>query len=122
MNLQARIETTIFVRARTSERRLGHSVVLGVEMVDDLVTSICGLRIGRQLLQSVDNTKGNQWKLTIASGVKVRAPPSPPTWMSIILADTVEARTKPTNGMNMAGKFVCAFGNKKTQKMLKDES
>ena len=29
------------------------------------------------------------------------------------LADTVEARTNPTNGMNMAGKFVCALGDRK---------
>ena len=54
-----------------------------------------------------------QERLTIASGVKVRAPPSPPTWISMTLADTVEARTKPTNGMNMAGKFVYALGNRK---------
>ena len=46
MDSQTRVETTIFVSARASERRLGYGVVLGVEMVDDLVTGICALRDG----------------------------------------------------------------------------
>ena len=48
MYSQTRVETTVFVGARASERRLGHSVVLGVEMVDNLVTGICGLGSGSQ--------------------------------------------------------------------------
>jgi len=36
------------------------------------------------------------------------------------LADTVEARTKPTNGMNMAGKFECALGNRKNSEKAQD--
>jgi hypothetical protein len=40
---QTRVKATIFVSAGTSERRLCHGVVLGVEVVDNLVTGICEL-------------------------------------------------------------------------------
>jgi len=39
--LETRVKATIFLGARTSERRLGHSMVLGVKMVDNLVANIC---------------------------------------------------------------------------------
>jgi len=46
---ETRVKATIFVSARTGERRLGHSMVLGVEVVDNLVARIredCLWRIG----------------------------------------------------------------------------
>lgn len=69
------------------------------------------------------SAKGRLWqgKLTVASGVKVRAPLSSPTWMSMTLAETVEARTKPMKGMNMAGKFVRALGNKINSENARDQ-
>ena len=55
MYSQTRVKAALFGRARTSERRLGHSVVLGVEVVDNLVTRICELRSDRQGWKSVDH-------------------------------------------------------------------
>ena len=44
---QTRIKATSFLGARASERRLGHSMVLGVKMVDNLVANICELSSDR---------------------------------------------------------------------------
>ena len=44
MYSQTRVKAALFGGARASERRLGHSVVLGIEVVDNRVTGICGLR------------------------------------------------------------------------------
>jgi len=40
--LETRVKTTIFEGTRASKRRLSNSVVLGVEVIDDLVARICG--------------------------------------------------------------------------------
>jgi hypothetical protein len=57
MYSQTRVKATIFVSARTGERRLGHSMVLGVEMVDNLVARIRELMSDRQPRQRVYHGK-----------------------------------------------------------------
>jgi hypothetical protein len=59
MYSQTRVEAAIFGTARTSERRLGHSVVLGVEVVDNLVSGFCELRCDGQQWKSVDYGEEN---------------------------------------------------------------
>ena len=59
MYSQTRVEAALFVTARTSERRLGHGVVLGVEVVDNLVTRICELKSDRQGRKGVDHGEIN---------------------------------------------------------------
>jgi len=54
--LETRVKPTRFGTTRAGERRLGHSVVLGVKVVDDLVTGDCGNRLWRKSKSTIHTT------------------------------------------------------------------